>query len=76
VIDGTPPAIGSGDAVTDEALVQGKVRERAFFGQPVGRSWPRCYAVIGGPHGSRWLVGGLPAEPSAIWFAFAVEVAG
>ena len=76
MIDGSPPAIGGGDAVADEALVEGKVWERAVFGKLVDGSWPGGDAVVGGPHGSCWSVGRLPAEPSAVWFAFAVEVAG
>ena len=51
VVDGTPLAVGGGDAVADEPLVQGKVREWPILGKPVGVAWPGCYAVIGGPHG-------------------------
>ena len=66
VVDGAALGVGGGDAVVDEPLVQGKVRARAVLGQPVGAGWPRGDAVICPAHMSRWSVGSLPAEPSAV----------
>ena len=40
VVDGAALGVGGGDAVVDEPLVQGQVRERAVLGQPVGAGWP------------------------------------
>jgi hypothetical protein len=41
VIDDGASAVGFGDAVGDEPLVQGQVGERPAYGQPVGGSWRR-----------------------------------
>jgi hypothetical protein len=74
VIDGAALGVCGGDAVADEPLVQGQVRQRPVLWQPVRASLPGCYAIIGGPHVPCWSVGGLPAELSAVWFVLAVEV--
>ena len=76
MVDGAALGVGGGDAVVDEPLVQGQVRARAVLGQPVGAGWPRGDAVIGPAHLSRWSVGGLPVELSAVWFVLAAGVAG
>ena len=52
VVDDGAAAVGFGDAVVDEPLVQGQVGQRPVLGQPVGGSCRRPYAVIGLIHGS------------------------
>ena len=56
VVDDGAAAVGFGDAVVDEALVQGEVGERTVLGQLVAGSSRGPYAVIGLIHGS----GGVP----------------
>ena len=53
VVDDGAAAVGVGDAVVDEPLVQGQVGQRAGLGQPVAGSGRRPYAVIGFIHRSR-----------------------
>ena len=52
VVDDGAAAVGFGDAVGDEPLVQGKVGERPVLRQPVGGSGRGSYAVIGLIHRS------------------------
>jgi len=56
VVDDGAAAVGFGNAVVNEALVQGKVGERTVPGQLVAGSGRGPYAVIGLIHGS----GGVP----------------
>ena len=53
VVDDGAAAVGFGDAVGDEPLVQGKVWQRPVLGQPVGGSCRGACAVIGLIHRSR-----------------------
>src|SRR6266571_1988728 len=76
MVDGAALGVGGGDAVVDEAFVQGKVWARAVLGQPVGAGWPRCDAVICPAHRSRWSIGSLPVELSTARFVLAAGVAG
>ena len=76
MVDGAALDVGGGDAVVDEAFVQGKVRARAVVGQPVGVGWPRGNAVICPVHLSRWSVGGLQVELAGASFVLAARVAG
>ncbi len=39
MIDTAAAAVGGGDAVVDETLIEGQVWERPVPGQPVGASW-------------------------------------
>ena len=76
MVDSAALGVGGGDAVVDEALVQGQVRARAVLGEPVGAGWPRCDAVICPVHLSRWSVGGLQVELAAASFVLVARVAG
>ena len=53
MVDDGAAAVGFGDAVGDEPLVQGQVGERPGLGQPVAGSGRGPYAVIGLMHRSR-----------------------
>ena len=76
MIDAGAAAVGCGDAVADEALVEGQVGEWPVLGQAVGAFCRRCCAVICPAHVSRWSVGCLPVGLAAGWFVLAVDVAG
>ena len=57
MVDDGAAAVGFGDAVVDEPLVQGKVGERPVLRQPVGGSGRGSYAVIGLIHRSCMFLG-------------------
>ena len=61
VVDGAALGVGGGDAVVDEPLVQGQVRERAVLGQPVGAGLACGVTPLSVVLRmlSRWSVGGL-----------------
>jgi hypothetical protein len=59
VVDDGAAAVGFGDAVIDEPLVQGQVGQRPGLGQPVAGSGRRPYAVVGLIHRSRGVSGSV-----------------
>ena len=76
--DDAASAVGFGDAVGDEPLVQGQVGERPVLGQPVAGSGSGSYPVIGLPHesdgvsgigdpGGQLLPHGSPARNASRW---------
>ena len=63
VVDDGAAAVGFGDAIGDEPLVQAHVRQRPVHGQPVAGSGRRSYAVIGLIHRSHGVSRGLGELP-------------
>ncbi len=74
VDDAVPAAVREGDAVVDQPLVPGQLREQAVLRRAAGACCRGLCAVICPEHGSGWSVRGLPVWLCAGLFMLAVDV--